>query len=244
MVNGLYTASRGMSNILAKQDINSQNLANANTSGFKLARLTNTAEVILGRNDEGKLTQREFQSVSESVTSFSQGPMIRTGNNFDLALNGKGFFTVEAEDGTRFTRNGGFTMNATGELVTLSGRRVLDQDGVPVSMKGDNAQFMDDGSIYVDGKKTATLGVVDFPDPKKLRYGEDGLFQNTDPIGNAPKTPEIVGIRQGFLEGSNVDSISTMVSLMGEFRNYEADSKALKAIDETLGKAVNEVGKV
>ena len=244
MVNGLYTASRGMSNILAKQDINSQNLSNANTNGFKLARLTNSAEVVLGRNDEGKLSQREYQTISEQVTSFTQGPLIRTGNNFDLALNGKGFFAVEAPDGIRYTRNGGFTMNALGELVTLSGKRVMDDNGMPVDMKGNTAQFMDDGSIFIDGKKAATLSVVNFDDTKKLRYGEDGLFQNTDPEGNPAKVSDERGVRQGFLEGSNVDSIATMVSLMGEFRNYEADQKALKAIDDTLGKAVNEVGKV
>jgi flagellar basal-body rod protein FlgF len=244
MVNGLYTASRGMTNIMAKQDINSQNLANTNTSGFKLARMSNTTEVTVSRNDQGQLTQREFQNVTDCVTSFSQGPMVRTGNDFDLALNGKGFFTIETPYGPRYTRNGGFTLNAFGELVTLSGKRLLDNAGAPVSMKGEKSQFMEDGTIFVDGKKSAVLDIVDFEDTKKLRYGEDGLFYNSDMEGNPPRAPEEIGVRQGFLEGSNVDPISTMVSLMVEFRNYEADQKALKAIDDTIGKAVNEVGRV
>ncbi len=244
MVNGLYTASRGMSNILAKQDINSQNLANTNTNGFKLARLVNRSEVIVGRNDEGLLTQRENQSISEAVTSFTQGPMVRTGNSFDLALGGTGFLSVEAQDGTRFTRNGALTLNSFGELVTLSGNRILDNTGMPVNMKGEKTQFMEDGSIFVDGKKTCTLGIVDFTDTKALRYGADGLYANSEPKKNAPFTPTALSVRQGFLEGSNVDPISTMVAMMGEFRNYEADQKALKAIDETLSKAVNDVGRV
>lgn len=244
MVNGLYTASRGMSNILAKQDINSQNLSNTNTNGFKLARIVNSTEVTVGRNDEGKLTQREMQSINEIETSFAQGPMIGTGNKFDLALSHPGFFTVETDEGRGYTRNGSFSINASGDLVTLSGKRVLDDGGAPINLKGESVQFMEDGGVYVDGKKTNTLGLVDFADTKKLKYGADGNFRNSDPTGNAPMPPAVVAVRSGFLEGSNVDPISTMVTLMAEYRNYEADQKALKSVDETLQKAVNEVGRV
>jgi flagellar basal-body rod protein FlgG len=135
-------------------------------------------------------------------------------------------------------------MNSYGELVTLSGNRILDDLGMPVNMKGEKTQFMEDGSVFVDGKKTCTLGIVEFADTKALRYGADGLYGNNEPKINAPFKPPAISVRQGFLEGSNVDPISTMVSMMGEFRNYEADQRALKAIDETLGKAVNEVGRV
>ena len=249
MVNGLYTASRGMSNILAKQDVNAQNLSNTNTNGFKLARIVNTTSVTVGRNEEGKLSQREYQNISEIETSFVQGPMVNTGNKFDLALNNSGFMQVETPDGVGYTRNGSLSLNAMGELVTLSGKKVLDQDGMPIDLKGQDpssntVQFMEDGGVYVNGKKSATLGLVDFADTKKLKYGADGNFRNSDPVNNPPIAPETISVRSGFLEGSNVDPISTMITLMAEYRNYEADQKALKAEDETLGKAVNEVGKV
>lgn len=244
MVNGLYTASRGMMNILEKQDINAQNLANANTTGFKLARLVNKAEVIVGRNDEGKLHQSEKQTLNGLQTSFEQGPLVKTGNNLDLALAVPGFLMVETEKGTRYTRGGSLSMNASGELVTLSGRRVLDENGSPIVIDGGNVQVQDDGSIFVDGKKSVRLGVVDFQDPQKLLYGDQGLFHNPDPQGNPPVTPPAIAIKQGFLEGSNVDSVSTMITLIAEYRNYESDQRAVRAIDETLGKAVNEVGRV
>jgi flagellar basal-body rod protein FlgF len=244
MVNGLYTASRAMSNILSKQDVHSQNLANASTNGFKMAKLVNTAQVTVGRNDYGELKQKEMQQLSEVYTSFSQGPMVRTGNNFDLGLSSAGFFSVEAEDGTRFTRNGGFSMNSLGELVTLSGKRVLDDAGAPINLKGDSVQFMENGGVYVDGKKTATLGIFDFNDTKKLQYGQDGLFGNTDPVNNAPRAPETIGVKSGFLEGSNADPITTMVNMIADFRNYEADQKTLQAIDQTLRQAVTDVGRV
>jgi flagellar basal-body rod protein FlgG len=245
MVNGLYTASRAMTNILAKQDIHAQNIANASTNGFKMARLVNTAEVKVGRNDGGELREREYQQVSEVATSFAQGPMVNTGNEFDLALTSPGFFMVEADDGVRYTRNGGFSLNSFGELVTLSGKRVLDEGGQPIVAKnGGDVRFMDDGSVYVDGQKSAKLGIVDFADTRKLRYGQDGCFGNLDPAGNPPIAPANVGVKSGFLEGSNADPINTMVNMIADYRNYEAAQKAMHAVDETLGKAVNDVGRV
>ncbi|MDB5050991.1 MAG: FlgE [Fibrobacteres bacterium] len=234
-----------MTNILAKQDVHAQNLANSSTNGFKMARLVNKTEVNIGRNEDGELKQKEMQNLSEVFTSFTQGPMVRTGNNYDLALSNNGFFTVEAADGTtRYTRNGGMSLNSYGELVTLSGKRVLDDGGAPITLKGDSVQFLQDGGIFVDGKKTATLGVVDFPDSRKLRYGQDGLFGNTDPENNPAMPPKAVGVMQGFLEGSNADPVSIMVNMIADFRNYEADQKALKAVDDTLHQAVTDVGRV
>lgn len=244
MVNGLYTASRAMTHILSKQDVHAQNMANTNTNGFKMARLVNTAEVTVGRNDDGELRQKENQQLSEVFTSFEQGPMVRTDNKFDLALSGAGFFAIEGEDGTRYTRNGGLSLNSFSELVTLSGKRVLDDGGGPIVMKGDDVRFSEDGGVYVDGNKICTLGVVDFANTKKLQYGADGLFHNTDPENNPPIAPKSIGVGSGFLEGSNANPISTMVGMIADFRSYEADQKVMKAMDDTLGQAVNQVGKV
>lgn len=245
MVNGLYTASRAMTNILAKQDIHAQNIANASTNGFKMARLVNSSEVTVERNDQGELREKEYQKPSEVVTSFAQGPMVNTGNEFDLALTSPGFFMVEAENGVRYTRNGGFSLNSYGELVTLSGKRVLDEGGQPLVMKdGGDVRFMDDGSVNVDGQRVGKLGIVEFADTKKLRYGEDGCFGNSDPQGNPPVASANSGIKSGFLEGSNADPITTMVNMIADYRNYEAAQRVVHAVDETLGKAVNEVGKV
>jgi flagellar basal-body rod protein FlgF len=245
MVNGLYTSSRAMTNILAKQDIHAQNIANASTNGFKMARLVNSSEVTVGRNDEGELREKEDQQISEITTSFAQGPMINTGNEYDLALTTPGFLMVETDAGVRYTRNGSLSLNAYGELVTLSGKRVLDDSGQPLVMKdGGDVRFMDDGSVFVDGQKKGKIGVVDFADTKKLRYGQDGCFSNLDPQGNPPIAPANPGIKSGFLEGSNADPINTMVNMIADYRNYEAAQKAMHAVDETLGKAVNEVGRV
>jgi len=98
--------------------------------------------------------------------------------------------------------------------------------------------------VNVDGKRVGKLGIVDFADTKKLRYGQDGCFGNPDPQGNPPVASANSGIKSGFLEGSNADPINTMVNMIADYRNYEAAQKVVHAVDETLGKAVNEVGRV
>jgi flagellar basal-body rod protein FlgG len=245
MVNGLYTASRGMTNILAKQDVHSQNLANANTTGYKLFRLVNKAEVAIGRNDRNQLHQDENQVVSDRIVSFSQGPLLKTDNDLDFALTERGFFSIEGDGGTAYTRNGSFSMNSYGELVTLTGKRVLDDNGAPIQLRGQGSvQIMEDGGLFREGRLVARLGVVDFEKPKDLVPGADGLYTNPFPERMPPMPVVSGGIRQGFVEGSNVDPIQTMVNMVAEFRNYEANQKTMQAIDSTLGKAVNEVGKV
>lgn len=247
MVNGLHTASRSMLNIMAKQDIHAQNLANSTTTGFKLSRLVNKTEVAIGRNDKQQPHQDENQVVADRVVSFQQGPMIKTGNTLDFALTTPGFFAVEGgEEGLpRYTRNGSFAINSFGELVTLTGKRVLDDAGSPIQLSGEGAvQIMEDGGLFKEGKRVARIGVTEFEDDRRLVPGGDGLYSNPDPSANPPKGAEAVGVRQGFVEGSNVDPIATMVNMMSEFRNYEANSRVIQAIDSTLGKAVNEVGRV
>lgn len=245
MVNGLYTASRSMMNILSKQDAHAQNLANATTTGFKLTRIVNRVEIGIGRNDQNQLHQDENQTIANRYTSFAQGPMIKTGNDLDFALTNPGFYAIEGDEGTRYTRNGSFSMNGYGELVTLTGKRVLDENGSPILLRGEGAvQIMEDGGLFRDGKPVARVSVVEFKDNTKLMPGADGLFVNTDPEGNEAVAAKEVGLKQGYLEGSNVDPLQVMVNMTADFRNYESNQRIVQAIDTTLGKAVNEVGRV
>jgi flagellar basal-body rod protein FlgG len=246
MVNGLHTASRGMMNILAKQDVSAHNLANANTHGFKRSQLATYVEAGAARNDERKLVPNERQTLSEVYTDFTQGPLVGTHGSFDAALSGPGFFTVEGPEGPAYTRNGSFAINGRRELVTLTGQRVLDEMLRPIVLQGDSFQMREDGSFFVDGMRQGRLGLVDFPGEgaRKLLAGGDGYYRNPDPAGNPAMKARNCELKQGFLEGSNVDTVSAMVAMVVHTRNYEADMKAVQAIDQTLGKAVNEVGRV
>lgn len=243
MINGLYTASRSMSLNQRKQDTITQNLANSNTHGFKAARLLTRTEVAVSRNAEKLLHQDENQEMDEVKISFSQGPLVQTENAFDLALAGEGFFAVGTPDGPRYTRNGSMALNSEGELVTLSGYKVLDENDAPITLPGGKLSVGQDGGIFLDGKKVAALGMHAFAEPERLLNRGDSLFHNPDPDEN-PRTRAAAEVRQGFLEGSNVDTVSMMVQMIAQYRNYEADQKAIHAMDETLGKAVNEVGRV
>jgi flagellar basal-body rod protein FlgF len=244
MVNGLYTATRGMVNILAKQDMLANNLANANTSGFKISQLATRSTVTVDRNDEYKLHQSEKQNLNEEYTQFTQGPLVQTDHSLDAALSGDGFFQVQTPEGTAYTRNGSFSINADKQLVTLNGRKVLDDGGEPLTLEGNNVAIQSDGGVFLDGQQVGKLAISEFTDTRQLIARGDGLYRNGDPTKNQVKPATSTEIRQGFLEASNVDTVSAMVSMIVYQRNFEADQKVIQSIDQTLNKAVNDVGRV
>ncbi len=243
MVNGLYTASRGMSHILAKQDVAANNLANLNTTAFKVSQLATRTEVRIERDEDRRLHQRELQTLDAEYRRFSQGPMVSTGNPLDLALEGDGFFAVETPNGAAFTRAGSLALNDRRELTTLAGYRVLDERGLPVKLDRGEVSFQTDGSMFQQGQPLGKLGLWRFQDNQKLEAAGDGLYRNPFPQENPPLASG-VELRQGYLEGSNVEPVAAMVQMIAYTRNYEADQKAIQAIDQTLAKAVNEVGRV
>ncbi len=223
MVNGLYTATNGMRILTDKVDAVSNNLANGNTTGFKKSMLVSMAEVKNTRNDEYLLHHDEKQKIVENHIDMSQGPMLTTEDPFDLALNGEGYFAVETSEGERYTRSGSFSLNPMGELVTLSGNRVLDKSGSPIFLQG---KIM---SVNEKGHKMQPSGQGTF---KPLNENAQFSF--------ATKTQ----VKQGYLEGSNVNTVQSMVEMIRYHRNFESNQKAAAAIDDTLGKAVNDIGNV
>lgn len=242
MVNGIYTASAGMKNMLDKTEVVSHNLANTNTTGFKKSVLLAETEVLVRRNDEWKLHQDENSKLNGNYINWEKGPMVQTGENFDLALGGDAFFRIQTPAGERYTRNGSFSRNSSGELVTLNGNAVLDQGGRPIRVGESDFKVAEDGTVFADGKATAKLGVMTFADRSGLSRVNGSLFAAAAPSTPTPApNPQV---RQGFLEGSNVSAVDAMVEMIRYNRNYEADSKALQSCDSTLEKAVNEVGRV
>ncbi len=244
MVNGLYTASRGMMNILAKQDLMANNLANASTTGFKISQLATRSDVKIDRNDEFQLHQDEKQTLNEEYTQFTQGSFLQTEHSFDAAIAGPGFFNVQTPEGTAYTRNGSFTLNLDKQLVTLNGRRVLDDLGQPIRIDGRSVAIQTDGGIFVDGEQVGKMGISEFQDKRQLIGKGDGLYRNLDPVKNPPQPSSTSELKQGFLESSNVDTVGAMVAMIALHRNYEADQKVVTSIDQTLNKAVNDVGRV
>ncbi len=181
-----------------------------------------------------------FQKI---VTDFTMGDMIETGGTFDLALNGPGFFKLIGEDGdTYYTRDGSFVVNEEGILTTLKGEAVQGMNG-PITINGNDVSIGTNGAVKVDGNVVGTIDIVDLENREFLRKIGDNLYQmaeNAEPQ-EIPFEGEVL---QGYLEGSNVNAIKEMVEMITLLREFETGQKAIRAQDEILEKASNEIGRV
>ncbi len=175
-------------------------------------------------------------------TDFSQGNLQSTGNQLDFAFSGKGFFTVETPAGTRYTRDGSFKLNSEKELVTAEGYVVTGTEG-PIVIDGTVVAVNESGEILVDGQLVNKFKISAFENSRDMRKTGEGLY--TFEKGLEPVEGEFEGaVVQGHLENSNVDPVKEMVEMMTLFRGYESSQRMVRAYDESIGKAVNEVGRV
>jgi flagellar basal-body rod protein FlgG len=224
-----------------RQDVIANNLANATTAGFKGDTAVGEAfpSLLINQLQTGATIGKLGlgSRITEVATDGSQGALRQTGNTYDLAIAGDGWFSVQGPNGVAYTRNGAFTTDAKGQLVTADAQPVLDDGGRPITV-GNNATISPDGRVTVDGRQVAKLAVTAL-DPKRLHKLGDNLYTGTV-VKNAPASR----VEQGFLEGSNVNSVKEMVDLISTMRSFEAGQKAVQALDDTLGKAVNDVGRI
>ncbi len=201
------------------------NLANANTTGFK--------KDILSFDHWLRVHQK---------TNLAQGNMRHTGNAVDIALSGEGFFKVSTPEGIRYTRDGRFYVNAEGQLSTTGGHPVLGESG-PISIQGTDISVDDYGKISVDGEEADTVAVVSFPRPELLRkQGESSFIYHGDD-GEEPRPQETL-VKQGYVEESNVAVTQEMITMIETLRHFESYQKVLQTFDETDAKVINEVGKL
>ena len=264
MWRGLYTATAGMITETTRTAVIANNLANVNTAGYKRDRaLDREFEPMLIRriNDTEKMKITDFKGFSldrrapivgmlglgsytqEIATDHAQGVMMTTGNPYDLAISGEGYFMVETPDGVRYTRNGSFYRAANGNLVTSDGRNVLDTQGRPLNIPetATGVVVNQRGDMYADGQLVGTLGFVQFNDRRAVLKQGDSLYYAQEGVRPAPATGMV---EQGVLERANSNVVSEMVALINNYRVYEADSKAVTTQDTMLDHSVNEVGRV
>ncbi len=252
MIRSLTTLSNSINILQKKQENISANVANINTSGYKSQEIIQSArasEMMSNHLDGPLLNQQQdiggftFGSqIDEIVQNFNQGGLKATASTTDVAIQGDGFFTVEAANGgTSYTRNGNFSVNDTGELVTQEGYRVLgvsaDGQAAPIQVNGADFTIDSRGTIAGTGM---SLMITEFEDTAGLTRVGDTLFTGQ---GGTVQTGGTV-VQQNYLETSNVETVDEITNLMQVSRAFEANQKALSAADETLRKAVNEVGKV
>ena len=228
MERGLYIAASGMVAEQVRQDLIANDLANASTPGYKADRATQRGfeEMLLANTQTGAPVGGLGMGVEidRQVTDWRPQPTRRTEEPLDFAIAGEGFFAVQGADGVRYTRNGRFSATPDGALVTATGETVLGRNGAPVRVGAD-------GTVPPD-----QLQVVRLDNPRKAGEG----LVTGQPAGQQP-----TGIvRSGELEGSGSDPARAMVDMIASMRAFESGQRVIRTIDDTLGKAVNEVGAV
>ncbi len=240
MIRGLYVAAEGMTARQKAQDVLASNLANVNTSGFKADRpvfetaLQRTLYRVEGAFSQPIGTLSAGARLTTTYTDLQPGPLMRTGNPLDLAIEGDGYFTVQTPNGIRYTRNGAFALNAEGTLVTREGFPVLGEQGAIRVPHGATLQIGEDGVIRVEGKAVERLRIVQ----GAMRKDADGWL-----VGNATPLPN-PRLAIGTLEGSNVNLVREMVEMIEHLRAYETHQKIIHAQDETLGRAISEIARI
>jgi len=237
MIKGIHTSAMAMRQGILRQEITADNLANANTTAFKRDRMF-ARELLAAESAQSNPLSIE----TERWTDFAPGAFNPTGDSFDLALQNRGFFVVS--DGTNefYTRNGHFERSADGQMVDVMGRAVQGEGG-NITQPAGLMTVSPDGTVSVDGTVIDRLRVVNFDDPQTLLKAAGSAFIRSEETA-AELPVESPVVRQGFLEGSNVDAVHEMVNMISTARTYEINARLLTTQDETLRHTVNEVGRV
>lgn len=267
-VKGVYTALSGAIAQSSKLDTIANNLANVNTPAFK--RDQQLFQEYLTANEKPPTTtqiprdvaaiesfynmqggDKSYVDAKGTFTDFSQGGLKPTGNSFDVAIDGKGFFEIATPQGVRLTRAGNFTLDGNGQLVTKDGHPVLsagqpgdDPEARVIRFQG-NGQLTisDNGEVFEGTQSLGQLSLVDVTNPDSLQKVGSSMYNF-----KADSVPDMLNVqnpsvKQGFLETSNVNIVQEMTDMIATNRVFESTQKAISAYDQMADKMVNVVGK-
>lgn len=198
--------------------------------------------------------------MQETIPDYTQGQLVQTDLKSDVALvdeylpvRGDGshtgglYFRLQTDGQEAYTRNGNFTVDSQGSLVTSGGNYVLSTTGEPIRVTSDDYTITEDGRVLENNELIAQIDVAYVEDPDRLIKQDNGLYYTEDgnELTSAYDDNDIAfSMRQGYIEQSNVDAGSTMTEMMSAYRSFEANQKMLQAYDRSMDKAVNEIGKV
>ena len=238
---GLYTVFLGMRARQRTLDVQANNIANALTTGFKAERLLYSAFESKKKSETG--TQNLVAGVSTSSgTDFSTGSIQQTGRDLDVAIDGDAFLQIQTPRGVRYTRAGSLSLDSNGQLVTKNGDLVVGERG-PISVPNGKISIGEDGSVTVGSNILDALKLVRFNNPSKALSKEgNALFVATGAENPQPGTN--TRVIQGSLESSNVNSITEMVAMINNNREFESLQKSATLLMNDLGRKIaGEIGK-
>lgn len=235
MNKAIYIALSGAVLRQLQMDVISQNLANADTTGYKKDKISFNDYLVPSdlTNPDPELKAMSFHS--PLMTDFSDGNLVKTGNSLDIAIEGKGFIALE---GGRYTRRGDLKKDRDGYLTTHNGIKVMGDKG-PIRLPDGIVEISPSGSISVNKVVIDVIKLVDFSNIQSLSKAGESIFLSTEPGIKANAE-----VRQGYLETSNVSVIKEMVKMIQTLREYETYQKAIQTFDEAAAKINNEMGRL
>jgi flagellar basal-body rod protein FlgF len=228
----IYLAMAGAQQLLQQQAVTAHNLANAGTTGFKAESAAFRVAPVNGPGDP----TRAYAIETTPGADLTPGTLQDTARDLDVAIEGPGFFAVQAKDGTEaYTRAGSFDVSPDGELITRTGLTVLGEGG-PITVPPDTKVSIGrDGTVsgitYGQSAAVNVLGRLKLVNPAaaEVQKGGDGLFRMRS--GDAADADEAVTVKAGALEGSNVNAVAAMVDMINLARNFEMQMKLLQNAD-------------
>ena len=259
MLKGIYTPVSGATAQEKVLEIIANNLANVNTTGFKGDKVSFTlqepepdkhyisplppANYKVNMEHMNPLVGNEmaYVGVADVKSDFTQGAAVETGNNADLMIDGDGFFVINTPQGERYSRDGAFKVSPDGALVNQDGLPVLGENGV-IYVNGSGFSVNQDGQVFMNDRYVDKIMLRSFSDNNQL----ERVGKNQYVYTGAPDTvsPSKASLRQGYLEGSNVNAIQNMTAMIAAHRSYEAYQKAIKNYDNMMEKSANSIGEV
>ncbi len=206
--------------MMRQMDIIAGNIANASTSGFKSQML------VVANASASASPGKDAKQEIGLARNGSSGALARTDNPLDVAIKGDGYFVVQTPLGERYTRNGRFSFDDQGQLVTADGYAVLGDDGAAIEISPAEIEITisSDGTISTEIGVVATLGVVRFADDQLVRRASGGLFMSDA----RPLPAEESTVHQGFIEESNVEPILELTKLMTTLRTFQGTQRFLE----------------
>jgi len=262
MNEGIFVAASGGIKQQRILDVLSNNLANINTPGFKKDQMafeelmppfknfnipsTNPGKFSILESQESSIS---YVGISGFSTDFSQGVMTNTGNSFDMAIEGDGFFAVKTGEGVRYTRTGNFTLDDQARMVNKQGQPFLDINNKPIFFPPEAGQITigNDGLVSFNTEGTsqtiAQLKLVHFSEKSQLIKEGNGLYKLSN-LEVVEEFPVNIKVFQGFVEASNVNVIEEMVAMIQSVRLFEAYQKLIQSIDEADNQSVNVIARV
>jgi flagellar basal-body rod protein FlgG len=238
MLEGLNTAAAGMAAQQQRLDAVANDLANANTTGYKHQRVGFRDLVYdqTGRSSAAGVQTGAGAAAVDAGRAFGQGALQRTDRSLDVAIQGEGFLRVRLPDGREgLTRDGGLHVDGTGRLVTGTGALLQPPITVPKGVAEETLSIGGDGTVLADGRRIGRLDLVTVRSVQGLQSAGDNAFVTSAASGPPIAAPRATSLTQGALEASNTDVAEAMVAMIESQRAFQLTSKAISTADEMMG---------